>query len=242
MSFEKVILKNGEGRSDFIRKRFKEGVGAKAILGEINSPELYSGPEGKQWNRNVVDGLKPKTKATAPAIDLNKLVGEKHVAKSVVVNEEIPSADSLLTEDEKAEIRQQALDDVIAEKRKDAKKTLLEQEKARISGRTGSKTGDPRKDAIENVLIDLPEFGGKYGNYIQLNMPHGQKYHHGTTYPVQKHVGDMLREIMSRNWQHQAELEGKRKNAYARKQNYTIVGGESTGAPPMVIAGGGVTV
>lgn len=242
MSFEKVILKNGEGRSDFIRKRLKEGVGAKAILGEINSPELYSGPEGKQWNRNVVDGLKPKTKAVKAEAWGDELIGKSHPPKAVVGNEEIPSADSLLTEAERLEIVQQAYDDVLAEKRKDAKKTLLEREKARISGKTGLKTGDPAKDQLVDVTIDLPEFGGKYGSYIQFNMPHGQKYHHNCRYQVPKHVADQLREVMARNWQHQAELDGKRKNAYARKQNLTIVGGESTGAPPMVIAGGGVTV
>lgn len=235
MSFEKSILKNGEGRSDYIRKRFKEGAGAKTILGEINSPALYSGPEGKQWNRNVVDGLKPKTKA-APAIDLNKLVGEKHVAKPVVVNEEIPAADSLLSEEEKAEIRQQAIDDVIAEKRKDAKKTLLEQEKARLSGRSGLKTGDPIKDELVTIEINIPEFCP----YLWINMPHGQKYFHGSRYQVPRHVAGTLGEMQSRAWDHERDIHGQKKRDY-RKRSPVIVGGESTGAPPMVISGG-VTV
>jgi hypothetical protein len=230
MSFEKSILKNGEGRADYIRKRFAEGAGRKQIHKEINAPELYSGPEGKQWNIAIVDGLKPK------AIDTEKLYGEKHPAKPVVVAEEIPSSDSLLTDAEKAEIRQQALDDVIAEKRRDAKKTLLEQEKARLSGRSGLKTGDPQKDELVTIEINIPEFCP----YLWINMPHGQKYFHGTRYQVPRHVAKQLDEMQARAWDHEREIQGQKKRDY-RKRSPVIVGGESTGAPPMVV-NGGVTV
>lgn len=235
MAFEKVILKNGEGRSDYIRRRFKEGASAKTITGEINSPELYSGPEGKAWNRNVVDGLKPKTKAQA--IDPDKLIGEAHPPKAIVVAEEIPSPESLLTEEEKAEIRQQALDDVIAEKRRDAKKQLLEQEKAKLSARSGLKTGNPTKDELVTITVNVPEFVP----HLWLNMPHGQKYFHGHSYKVPRHVAETLAEMQSRAWDHENEIQGRKKRDY-RKRSPIIVGGESTGAPPMVISNGGVTV
>lgn len=232
MAFEKVILKNGEGRSDYIRKRFNEGATRKQIHKEINAPELYSGPEGKQWKITIVDGLKPKTKAAA--IDPDKPIGEAH---PVVVAEEIPSPESLLTEAEKAEIRQQALEDVIAEKRRDAKKTLLEQEKARIAGRTGLKTGDPTKDELVTITVNVPEFVP----HLWINMPHGQKYFHGHSYKVPRHVAATLGEMQARAWDHENEIQGRKKRDY-RKRSPIIVGGESTGAPPMVISSGGVTV
>jgi hypothetical protein len=69
-----IVLPNGEKRADYIRRRWAEKASRSDITKELNSPELYVGPEGGsvkyqivfQATRGVAGGPDPKTE-TAPA-------------------------------------------------------------------------------------------------------------------------------------------------------------------------------
>jgi len=66
-------------------------------------------------------------------------------------------------------------------------------------------------EAIESVLIDLPESG----NEIRVN---NLAYTQGHTYNVPISVAIMLRDTMQRAWEHQAEIEGRKKDFFRRQR------------------------
>lgn len=68
-----ITLGNGEKRADYIRRRYSEGASRSEITKEINTPELYTGAEGKKWPYQIVfqatkdksGGAQPQTEAGA---------------------------------------------------------------------------------------------------------------------------------------------------------------------------------
>ena len=129
-----------------------------------------------------------------------------------------PEAGSVLSAAE----RQAALDkarSIVLEKRKDAAIAfLIDQETVRLQREEGLHSGDPVMDESVRVRIDLPEFAA----YLSLN---GRQYWHGHSYEQPRHVTNTLREMQQRAWDHQAEIDGKSKNAAYRKPLDTRVSG-----------------
>jgi hypothetical protein len=65
-------------------------------------------------------------------------------------------------------------------------------------------------EPVESILIDLPD------SSLDIKLD-GVAYVNGVTYPVRKAVADTMREIMFRSWQHEAEINGKRKNFFTQR-------------------------
>lgn len=110
MAFDKTIMKDGEPRVDFVRRRLQEGASPRTIFAEMNAPERFAGTPGRVWPMAIVQaeqkklGLDPRsllkaeraTKAeltpeqilgdqtfvAKPALDAERTYGEKHAAVS----------------------------------------------------------------------------------------------------------------------------------------------------------------
>lgn len=50
----------------------------------------------------------------------------------------------------------------------------------------------------------------------------GTIYQHGGSYSVPERVYQMMREMISRGWEHQGEIEGKNRDAYRHEKNINI--------------------
>lgn len=98
----------------------------------------------------------------------------------------------VLTDDEIAEIKAKARKQLDDERKKAAKKSLLEQELERLRMEEGMVTGGAG-DQMVNIRIDLYEGAQS----IVVNM---RPYWHGKTYTVPRHVANSLRETMWRCW------------------------------------------
>ena len=105
-------------------------------------------------------------------------------------------------------------------KRQAALKALEEQEQQRLLGKTGKSIGDPMKDELVSITIDLPEFAPS----IIVN---SEPYYHGQTYTVQRHIADSLREQQARSWNHQNEIEGKGIADRFRRPHNRIISGKA---------------
>lgn len=66
------------------------------------------------------------------------------------------------------------------------------------------------EESSDHVAIDLPE----HADRIIIN---GYPYMHGTTYEVRASVAAQLRETIHRAWEHQAVVEGRRKDFYTKR-------------------------
>ena len=107
-----------------------------------------------------------------------------------------------LSNEEVREARAEAHRQIDAERRKKAKKHLIDQEKLRLEREEGFTTGDGVKDQIVKITLDL----APHSAHIVLNL---KPYYHGQTYKVPRHVAETLREIQQSGWRHQNEIEGK---------------------------------
>lgn len=101
--------------------------------------------------------------------------------------------------------------------RKEAVKHVEQEAYDRMRGKKGLRTGDPRKDELVSLTLDLPEFTDR----ITINH---FAYMHGGTYTVPRHVADSLREIQSRAWDHDNEINGKGIADRARLPRNTLIG------------------
>jgi hypothetical protein len=114
------------------------------------------------------------------------------------------SKDGLLTVEELTELEaevQREIDKELKTKAKDdAKKGLLE--KARVARGL--------LEASEMVEINLPE----HADRIVINQ---HPYMHGRAYEARASVAIQLRETMARAWEHQAVVEGRRKDFYTKR-------------------------
>ena len=78
-----------------------------------------------------------------------------------------------------------------------------------------------KNDAGEDMWkykIDLPPSGG---TDIKIN---GVPFFHGETYTFNTNLLQSIKEIVSRTWQHEANISGSNENFYRREMNKTISG------------------
>lgn len=108
----------------------------------------------------------------------------------------------VLTVDEQRKALQKAREAVQAERKAQAIADLQNREEDRLRGGVGQMTGDPNRDEIVHVTLNLAE----HSDRIALN---GRQYFHNGTYQVPRHVADTLRDIQAHGWNQQAEIEGK---------------------------------
>jgi len=154
----------------------------------------------------------------SPAVE--KVAKPKVAAKKAVPAEplddslrSIPGAE-LLSPDEIAELREQAAQKAVAERKAQAKKDLRDrfekEEKHRI---------DPNEELM-SMTIDLPGFADR----IMLD---GVTYFHGITYRFPKRQYDTVRDLVSQAWRHESETGGANRDAYRRPREIAIrPGGE----------------
>lgn len=145
---------------------------------------------------------------TEKSPSLEQLMGEggeatKPKAASATKN---PAAEaprtSILTDEEIAAAKLEAKRRV-DQAAKDAEMArLIREEEERLKRVEGQRTGQPDKDELVSMFIDLAEFCDR----ITVN---GVQYFHGQTYTVPRHVADSLRETMQRTHRHQMEIDGK---------------------------------
>ena len=109
---------------------------------------------------------------------------------------------AILSDDEVAAAKKEARDAIEKERKAAATKALIADEKLRLQREEGLVSGDPVKDEIVTITVDLPE----YSNSITINM---EPFWHGHTYSVPRHVANSMKEQMQRAWIHQDEIDGK---------------------------------
>lgn len=121
-----------------------------------------------------------------------------------------PTNLSMLTEEEKKALYEEARASVLAEMEQDARDVYFQQALKEV------RRGHSPKDQIVEVMIDIASFLP----YIAID---GIQYFHGYTYPVERNRAVVLYEQMQRSWQHQDEIDGRsRFNPYRRPQNAVI--------------------
>lgn len=109
---------------------------------------------------------------------------------------------------------------VDAERKKQATADFERKAKERLLGKTGLMTGDPLKDEIVSITIDLAEFADR----LTVN---GVQYMHGQTYQVPRHVANSLREMCARTHGHQSELDGKGLSDRHRRPQASVLSGKA---------------
>lgn len=122
--------------------------------------------------------------------------------------------EGVLSKDEVEAVRAQAREEILKQKKVNAKKRLLEEEKSRLQREEGLTTGSSHKDQMVNITIDVAE----YTDRITLN---GKTYFQGRTYAVQRHVAESIRDIMFHTHEHQNEVDGKSAAHFYRNQRST---------------------
>jgi len=106
------------------------------------------------------------------------------------------------------EARAKARSKIEKERVATAMKSVEDEETRRLRREEGltARTGVSHADEIVSITMDL----APYQPYLNLgDIIDGQRYWHGYTYQVPRHVADTLRELMARGWAHQHETEGK---------------------------------
>lgn len=112
----------------------------------------------------------------------------------------------------KAELTERARKKVQAEIAKKESDAFLEMELKRLRAEAGlDRPGlGGANDDIVTVRIDLGDPSDQTADpYIQLDMPHGKKYHHGMTYEVPRHIANVLNDQMYRLMLHNLNKDGK---------------------------------
>jgi hypothetical protein len=107
-------------------------------------------------------------------------------------------ADDLLSLEERAEIKAQAREEVAKRRKDKAIKTLLDREI-----RLAEVEHDPDEQLVD-ILIDLPAFSA----YVRLD---NVVYFHGILYEVRPVVAATMRDVMARAWEHQNEIDGRKR-------------------------------
>lgn len=248
-SFEKIKLATGEFRSTYIQRRLREQATAREIVDEINAPGLFSGKDGVKWGASVVYAESHKL-SPPKAAESETLIGEAHPSKAEFVVDKVadentfkvvtpneagpavPLDDGITTRPEMdvpaeyegildpadiAEIHAEAAKLLNAEQRKTARAALLKKVKADLerAAMLALLEGTARGDQVD-VYIDL----ATYAADIRLD---GQRYLHGSTHRVSRHVAAVLHEQMQRSWQHQESISGRRDD-FNRKRSIAING------------------
>ena len=107
-----------------------------------------------------------------------------------------------LSEGDLARIQAKARKQVAAERKAALEEQALKAELEKIRGKAGLITGDPEKDRLVTLVIDV----GQSADRIIIN---GRAYFHGHSYEVPLHVAETLREICHRTQMHEEEISGK---------------------------------
>lgn len=233
MAFEKVVLKSGVERGAYIRTRLEQGATTREIAAEINSPELYTGPEGKRWADTVVSQVRVKmapkkdpfvkVQGTDPAPEDDDTTDEVLDTAGIVVP---PEYEGILDEQDIAEIRVDAAKNIRSAARKKARKDMLLRVEQELNQEAvkAAQQGQARGDLVD-VSIDLPE----YAPGITLD---GVFYCHGTTPRVRRDVAAVLREQISRSWAHQASISGQKSDFFNRGSVYRSATGQQYARDP----------
>jgi hypothetical protein len=114
---------------------------------------------------------------------------------------------AILDEETRAAIKAKAREHVDKKRRDEAEARLLALEirKAEIEDRP--------TEQDEDVLIDIPPFVAAEklgGSCITID---GKMFFHGVTYTVPYSVARVLEDVMARSWEHEREINGKRRKA-----------------------------
>lgn len=168
---------------------------------------------------------RPPKRPTAAPVDDTQLRAAKPVVPPVVPGEHIEDVPEdvlpptpaelagLLTADEVKAIRAEAAKQVHDDKRKQAKRALLEEEldKAR-------RAGTPDEEELE-VTIDL----AGHAAFVRLDT---LIYWHGYTYRVGYRTAATIRDIMARTWDHEDDVGGANRNHHVKPRNLMIGPGQ----------------
>lgn len=207
MTFAKATLKNGEPRNDYIRRRHADGIKPKAILAEINAPELCNAGPGKLYSAATVKSAlyvdKPepaKPPATTFCADLGVPLAAHPAAD--FASDDAPASTDLLSADEIAAIRAQARAEILAELKAAKKKELLAKAKGEIRGEMALAAGT--NEPMVTITINL----AAYVDRIHLNQPYGPVYMHGRTYTVPISTAQVLMSQMYESWKHEDMRKG----------------------------------
>lgn len=141
-----------------------------------------------------------------------------------LMGDDEPEMKPLLSAAEVSKARKDAADRVEKEMKKVEIDRIIAEEMAIIKREAGKRTGVADMDEKVSIMVDLPEFCPS----ININ---GERFWHGHTYTLPRHIANGLREIMSRANNHQLILDGKGTAERYRKA-----------APMMVTPNGNVPV
>lgn len=220
-AFEKAVLLNGEFRTDYIRKRVKEGASTQAIVEEINHPDLYSGAAGSRWSPQIVyqeraklaskkavvetaPEPKAKLKVAAPEPEPEPKAKLEAAAKMAVPEE----YEGILDEEDVAQVYAEAQKAIDDRKRKAARKALLikAREDLERNARDLELAGMPKGDMVD-VVINVAPYAAISKEATGLRID-GRTFEHGQMYRVTRAVAKGLMEQMQWSWRHEASLRG----------------------------------
>lgn len=111
-------------------------------------------------------------------------------------------ARSILSDKEIAEAKKVARDRLEKAMKEAEKDRLVAEEMERLRREEGKRTGNPDRDELVRVTIDVAE----YADRLVIN---GFEYHNGYSYDVPRHVYESMRETMYRTHLLQRELDDK---------------------------------
>lgn len=114
-----------------------------------------------------------------------------------------------------AEVQRELEKEQKAEAKKRIKEQMLREARQRIG----------LDEAVEEITIDLPIGAAslRIDNVI---------YQHGTTYNVRASVAASMREMIQRAWEHQAEIDGHKKDYYRKmRETHVSASGAARNAP-----------
>lgn len=143
-------------------------------------------------------------------------------------NTPLPTKMSLLSKEDKAALSKSAAASLTDEMKQQARDEFFEKELARLR----------REQVPADQIVPVTINAAPYVPNIMLD---GVQYFHGYTYEVALKTAIVLYEQMQRSWNHQDEIDGrKRFDPYRRPQNMRIgagdIGTATQGANGVVVA------
>lgn len=125
-------------------------------------------------------------------------------------------AESLLSPAEVEELRAQAREEILAQKKALAKKAMLAEFKAEVRREEGMELDDARLNEKVFVVLDLAE----YANHVWLD---GRPFFHNQDYFVTRAQADYLLWQAQETHRHQAEVDGRDPNLAMRKNRSGVI-------------------
>lgn len=150
------------------------------------------------------------------------------MVKKPDVPRKIPVNKNLLSKDDREALKAEARKSVLEEMTQDARDAYFKEAMDAVR-----RENVPDEQYVE-VMIDIAPFE----RHIMID---GTQYFHGYRYPVEQRRALVLYEQMQRGWQHQDEIDGRRKSdAYRRPMNHILgpqhMGQATRGANGVVVA------